>query len=174
MTTRAELERYAKVFFTPELRRRAFALTPKGLTYLRQAGEIWHFIIPGFSQGNELMHWSITAWVPELALQPYDLADLPNELDVWTGGRLGKTGPSSSTYDLWPAATAQECATSFPLVLQRLDEVGIPWLDRITTREELAQHINSTSAVDRFGNKTVDKVFGRNLLYRDQVKPIGT
>jgi hypothetical protein len=174
MTTRAELKRYAKSFFTPELIKRGFALTPRGYSYMRRAGDVWHFIIPGFSSGNGSMNWVVTAWVPELALQPYDLNSLPDELNIYVGGRLGKAGPSSSGYELWPAATQEECASSFLIVLQRLDEVGLPWLDQITTREALADKVNPPNAVDRYGNKTIDKIFGRNLLYRDKVKPIGS
>lgn len=174
MTTKAELKKYAKQLLTPQMIAKGFKLTPKSYAYMRQRGDIWHFVIPEFNADNSSMRWVVTAWVPEIGLQPYDLANLPNEVSICTGGRLGKAGPSWGSYDLWPAATADECAASFPLVLRRLDEVGIPWLDRITTREDLVRHINPSSAVDRFGNKTADKVYGRNLLYRDQVKPIGS
>jgi hypothetical protein len=151
--------------------KRGFRLTPKGYAYMRQKGDIWHFIYPAFSQGNQRMQWVVSAWVPELAYQPYDLANLPDELLLFSGGRLGRNGPGSGSYEMWPAADAQECTAAFPAVLRLLDEVGIPWLDRIATREDLARNINPNSAVDAFGNKTVDKIFGRNLLYRAPIQP---
>ncbi|MDM0059000.1 hypothetical protein [Variovorax fucosicus] len=116
----------------------------------------------------------MSAWVPEFALQPYDMANLPDELNIFAGGRLGKAGPTSTDYDLWPAGSGEECSDSFAYVLQRLDAVGIPWLDGISTRHDLVRHINPTSEFDRFGNRTADKVFGRGLLFRDQAHPIGS
>jgi hypothetical protein len=174
MTTRAELKKFAKPSFTAELQKRGFSLTTKGYGYMMQVGEIHHFFVPGFSAGNEHMDWTISAWVPEFALQPYDLKNLIDELNIYCGGRLGKAGPSSTNYDLWPAKSLEECNASFPLILKRFDEVAAPWFDRIQTREDLAKNIYPQSAADRYGNKTVDKIWGRNLLYRDQVKPIGT
>lgn len=57
-------------------------------------------------------------------------------------------------------------------MLQLIDQVAIPWLDAVDTREKLVARINPQSATDRFGNRTADKIFGRNLLFRDKVQPI--
>jgi hypothetical protein len=174
MTTKAELKKFAKPYFTAELQKRGFSVTPKSYSYVRNVNDVWHLIIPEFTADGTQMDLLVTVWVPEFSLQPYELGNLPNEVAICCGGRLGKSGPSSTNYDLWPAKSLEECNASFPLILKRFDEVAVPWFDRIQTREDLAKNINPLSLVDRFGNKTVDKIWGRNLLYRDQVKPIGT
>lgn len=109
MTTRSQLKLHAAPWLTPELRSRGFELTPRSFGYMRRAGEIWHFLLPEFTADQTQVSFEVTAWVPELALQPYDLDRLPEEVSLVAGGRLGagRLGAPMSSFLRQPRRSAK-------------------------------------------------------------------
>jgi hypothetical protein len=173
MTTSAEIWKFAKRGFTGEMARRGFSATRRRLCYWRKVNDIYHVCFLCLTRGNEEFYVHFCAWVPELAPQPYDWAKFPDDVFMVTGGILGERGPAqgASEYREWKVGTERENLEALKEALALIDRAAIPWFERISTREELARHVRRDSETDRFGNRTVDKIFGRNLLYKDKLPP---
>ncbi len=98
-------------------------------------------------------------WMPE-GQAPYDMSAFPKGVGVFAGGRLGQNAVGIGGKS-WCIATDADVHESFRDILQVLDRVGIPFLDRIATREALALAVNPGERYAAGGILRADLITGK-------------
>ena len=98
-------------------------------------------------------------WMPE-GQAPYDMNGFPKRVGVYAGGRLGQNSIEVGGKS-WRIATEADVHESFRDMLQVLDRVGIPFLDRIVTREALASAVNPGERFAAGGILRADLILGK-------------
>lgn len=98
-------------------------------------------------------------WMPE-GQAPYDMSEFPKGVGVYAGGRLGQNSVGIAGKS-WSIATEADVHASFRDMLQVLDQVGIPFLDRIVTREALAAAVSPGERFAAGGILRADLILGK-------------
>lgn len=99
-------------------------------------------------------------WMPE-GQAPYDMNEFPKGVGVYAGGRLGQNAIEVGGGKSWSIATEADVHASFRDMIQVLDRVGIPFLDRIVTREALAAAVNPGERFAAGGILRADLILGK-------------
>lgn len=159
MTTQAQLRRLAQPWLTPELVARGFSLGPNRLEYQRKVGPVFHFLTAQVLRGGDDMCLWTFPWMPE-GQAPYDMNEFPRGIGVYAGGRLGQNSVGIGGKS-WPIATEADVHASYRDMLQVLDKVAIPFLDRIVTREALAAAVSPGERFAAGGILRADLILGK-------------
>jgi hypothetical protein len=159
MTTLSELRKLARTSLTPELEKRGFKLAPKRLQYWRKKSDVYHILSAQVFSGGAAMRLWAFPWVPE-GQGVYDMSRFPDRVAVYAGGALGEHGIGVGGKS-WAIATEADAHASFRDILRLLDTVGIPELDKITTRQALADAVLPSEQYAPGGILRADLVLGR-------------
>lgn len=139
MTTLAQLKKYAKAYFTPELQKRGFTIGPKRPIYWRRIeDDIYHMMWLDLDRAHEQVRVMVHAWVPEG--QPNYDGRFPDGAGMFAGNYLDPRGLDISAF-YWDVQDEARAQASFKDILAVIDAIALPWFDRVKTRQDLIKVI---------------------------------
>ncbi|MDB5988179.1 MAG: hypothetical protein JWR16_3232 [Nevskia sp.] len=160
MTTPAQLRKYAQPLLTPGMLARGFDISQKGLKFYRKAGDIYHFVIPTLVGMRDQIIVHLVPWVPEIMVG-YDMKEFPERIADVVLANLTPTKVEHVGSSRWTIEPETRAQTSFSEILGAFDHHGLPWFDRIVSREALANIVYPSERIDALGNNTADLILFR-------------
>jgi len=138
--TPAELRKYAKRYFAPEMRKRGFnTLSRKEDYYFRQIGDIYHmFWLELERYKRNRLGLMIYATTPDMYSSKKDFESVFPAVGACSGGRLWPDKLDQFAGYEWPCGNEEELKQSFEDILRAIDRVAIPWYDKIINKKALA------------------------------------
>lgn len=155
MTTLAQIKKIAKLSFIPAMKERGFSQNSKDtMAFFREGNDgIYHLIAFYILQSGINLRIHVYSWVKEMA-DDFDMTKFPRGTSMVIGDCLADNEIGIGC-KIWRIDHLDGIPKVLDEVLIDIDSIAIPWLDGITTREEL---IARTSIDFRSDNEKFEKM----------------
>lgn len=161
MTTSAQLSALAKKSgFHANMERKGFKHSKKSkmLFYRKNSNDIYQIICLHILTGGENVKIAVFNWVPELH-ESYDIEQFPKDLKITNGGFVTSMSDIGMGSRLWDLRNHDDIGATLNEISTQIDQVAIPWLNRIETRSDLI----ATLFVDIKNNSRFKKLSAKIL-----------
>lgn len=139
MTTLAQIKKIAKADFIPAMKERGFSQNSKAAMDFYREGDdgIYHMITFYILRSGENLRIHVYGWVKEID-EDIDISKFPRGTSMINGDCLGEKEIGIED-KWWDIADLDNIPSVLDEVLADIDDIAIPWLDGITSRDKLIE-----------------------------------
>lgn len=141
MSTLKDVERIAKRNgFVKSLEEYGFV--KKGaFSFYRIRGDIFDVISANVLSSGESLRVFCYCWVPEVN-PGYDIKDFPKWTSIIVGGSIGWEKGFPFREKIWTIGTQEQITAALIDVLNVLEQVALPWVDRVIDRRSFVNNVD--------------------------------